>query len=73
MSGLSRSNLHYMRAFAAGWPEIVPQAAEQLPWGQIRELLDKLDDLNSGNGMPSRLSRTFRRPDSLLRPTGIWT
>jgi predicted nuclease of restriction endonuclease-like (RecB) superfamily len=44
MKGLSRSNLYYMRAFAAAWPEVVPQAAGQLPWGHIRELLDKLDD-----------------------------
>src|ERR1700722_6515932 len=45
MSGLSRSNLHYMRRFAAAWPdhEIVPQAVGQLPWGHIRCLLDKLD------------------------------
>ena len=44
MKGLSRSNLNYMRAFAEAWPEVVPQAAGQLPWGHIRELLDKLDD-----------------------------
>lgn len=44
MKGLSRSNLHYMRAFAEAWPEIVPQPVGQLPWGHIRELLDKLDD-----------------------------
>ncbi len=50
MTGFSRSNLHYMRSFAAAWPrgedsnEIVPQAVGQLPWGHIRCLLDKLDD-----------------------------
>lgn len=44
MKGLSRSNLHYMRAFAEAWPEIVPQPVGQLPWGHIRELLDKLHD-----------------------------
>lgn len=46
MTGLSRSNLHYMRRFAAEYPEpeVVPQAAGQLPWGHIRVLLDKLDD-----------------------------
>jgi predicted nuclease of restriction endonuclease-like (RecB) superfamily len=51
MSGLSRSNLHYMRRFAAAWPEheIVPRAVGQLPWGHIRCLLDKLD------GSPWRL------------------
>ena len=50
VTGFSRSNLHYMRSFAAAWPrredsnEIVPQAVGQLPWGHIRCLLDKLDD-----------------------------
>ncbi|MCH1882811.1 PDDEXK nuclease domain-containing protein [Agrococcus sp. ARC_14] len=55
MTGLSRSNLMYMRGFAAAWPEasaIVPQAVghmvqqpvAQLPWGHIRLLLDKLDE-----------------------------
>ena len=50
MTGFSRSNLHYMRSFAAAWPregdsnEIVPQPVGQLPWGQIRCLLDKLED-----------------------------
>jgi predicted nuclease of restriction endonuclease-like (RecB) superfamily len=44
--GFSRSNLHYMRRFAAAWPddEIVPQAVGQLPWGHIRCLLDKLEE-----------------------------
>jgi predicted nuclease of restriction endonuclease-like (RecB) superfamily len=47
MTGLSRSNLFYMRGFAAGWPAenaIVQQAVGQLPWGHITVLLDKLDD-----------------------------
>lgn len=45
MTGFSRSNLHYMRSFAAAWPtEFVPQAVGQIPWGHIRILLDKLDD-----------------------------
>ncbi|WP_105034878.1 PDDEXK nuclease domain-containing protein [Cryobacterium aureum] len=46
MSGLSRSNLQYMRALAAAWPANanVPQAVGHLPWGHIRLLLDKLDD-----------------------------
>lgn len=44
MKGLSRSNLFYMRGFAAAWPEpIVQQAVGQLPWGHITVLLDKLD------------------------------
>ena len=42
--GWSRSNLHYMRALAAAWPdgEVVPQAVGQLPKGHVRVLLDKL-------------------------------
>jgi predicted nuclease of restriction endonuclease-like (RecB) superfamily len=44
MKGLSRSNLFYMRGFAAAWPEpIVQQPVGQLPWGHITVLLDKLD------------------------------
>jgi len=37
--GLSRRNLHYMRAFAEAWPEEVPQPVAQLPWGHVRVLL----------------------------------
>ena len=46
MTGLSRSNLLYMRAFAQAWPtrEVVPQLVGQLPWGHNRLLLDKLND-----------------------------
>jgi predicted nuclease of restriction endonuclease-like (RecB) superfamily len=45
MTGLSRSNIHYMRQMAAAWcvSATVPQAVGQLPWGHIRVLLDKLD------------------------------
>ncbi|WP_432246091.1 PDDEXK nuclease domain-containing protein (plasmid) [Arthrobacter sp. G.S.26] len=44
MKGLSRSNLFYMRGFAAAWPEpIVQQPVGQLPWGHITVLLDKLE------------------------------
>lgn len=44
MKGLSRSNLFYMRGFAAAWPEpIVQQVVGQLPWGHITVLLDKLE------------------------------
>jgi predicted nuclease of restriction endonuclease-like (RecB) superfamily len=44
MRGLSRSNLFYMRGFAAAWPDsIVQQPVGQLPWGHITVLLDKLD------------------------------
>ena len=46
MTGLSRTNLLYMRAFAAAWPEpgIVQRLVGRLPWGHNLELLDKLDD-----------------------------
>ena len=46
MTGLSRSNLHYMRAFAEAWPEIafVQQAVGQMPWGHVTVLLNKLSD-----------------------------
>src|SRR5260221_8502717 len=35
MRGLSRSNLHYMRAFAGAYPDelFVQQAVGQIPWG----------------------------------------
>lgn len=49
MTGLSRSNLQYMRAFAAAWAgeAIVQQPVGQLPWGHVITLLDKLDDASS--------------------------
>ncbi|RFA10707.1 hypothetical protein B7R54_16960 [Subtercola boreus] len=46
MTGLSRSNLHYMRGLAAAWPErsaIVQQPVGQLPWGHITVLLDRFE------------------------------
>lgn len=46
MTGLSRANLHYMRAFAAAWPETesVQQLVGRLPWGHNLLLISKLDD-----------------------------
>ncbi len=46
MSGLSRSNLLYMRAFAAAYPsiEIVQQLAGQIPWFHNCVLLDRVKD-----------------------------
>ncbi|BCW77895.1 PDDEXK nuclease domain-containing protein [Arthrobacter sp. NicSoilB11] len=44
MTGLSRSNLQYMRSFAEAWPGFdpnVPQPVGHLPWGHIRIILDK--------------------------------
>lgn len=42
MQGFSRTNLLYMRAFSAAWPEepIVQQLVGQLPWGHNVRLLD---------------------------------
>ena len=44
MKGFSRTNLLYMRAFAAAWPDqaIVQQAVGQLPWGHNLVLISKL-------------------------------
>ena len=46
MTGLSRANLLYMRAFAEAWPdpEIVQRVVGRLPWGQNIELLSKVKD-----------------------------
>lgn len=50
MTGFSRSNLKYMRAFAEAWPQedgghaIGQQPVGQLPWGQNISLLTKLDE-----------------------------
>jgi predicted nuclease of restriction endonuclease-like (RecB) superfamily len=46
MTGLSATNLQYMRAFAAAWPAepMSPQPVGTLPWGHVRALLDQLDD-----------------------------
>jgi predicted nuclease of restriction endonuclease-like (RecB) superfamily len=47
MTGLSRSNLQYMRSFAGAWPAFdanVPQPLGHLPWGHIRTILDKRVD-----------------------------
>lgn len=49
MTGLSRSNLKYMRAFAEAWPltacsEIGQRPIGQLPWGQNIALISKLSD-----------------------------
>ncbi len=46
MQGFSRTNLLYMRAFAAAWPNevIVQRAVGQLPWRHNIALLDKLKD-----------------------------
>lgn len=45
MRGFSRSNLNYMRALAAAWPDaaLFQRTVGQLPWGHNIELLDRLD------------------------------
>jgi predicted nuclease of restriction endonuclease-like (RecB) superfamily len=46
MRGLSRTNLLYMRAFAAAYPEksIVQQHVGQIPWGHNVRILDAVKD-----------------------------
>lgn len=46
MTGLSRTNLLYMRAFAEGYPDesIIQQAVGQIPWGHNVRILDALKD-----------------------------
>lgn len=46
MKGLGRSNLEYMRRFAAAWPgENFPQQpVGEIPWGHIVVLLDRVQD-----------------------------
>jgi len=49
MTGLSRSNLEYMRRFAASYAgEAFPQQlVGELPWGHITTLLDKTQDVST--------------------------
>jgi predicted nuclease of restriction endonuclease-like (RecB) superfamily len=44
MQGFSRTNLKYMRMFAAAYPEFGQQPVDQLPWGHNIVLLSKLKD-----------------------------
>jgi predicted nuclease of restriction endonuclease-like (RecB) superfamily len=46
MTGLSRTNLLYMRAFAEAYPDeaIVQQAVGQIPWGHNVRILDAVKD-----------------------------
>lgn len=46
MTGLRRTNVFAMRAFATAWQAeaIVRQPIGRLPWGHIITLLEKLDD-----------------------------
>lgn len=46
MGGLSPRNLHFMRSFAAAYPdaEMVKQLVSQLPWGHVIRLLQRIKD-----------------------------
>jgi predicted nuclease of restriction endonuclease-like (RecB) superfamily len=45
MKGLSPTNLQYMRAFAAAWPNAISQRpVGKLPWGHVCTLLDQVRD-----------------------------
>jgi predicted nuclease of restriction endonuclease-like (RecB) superfamily len=46
MTGLSRTNLLYMRAFAEAYPDeaIVQQVVGQIPWGHNVRILDAVKD-----------------------------
>jgi predicted nuclease of restriction endonuclease-like (RecB) superfamily len=45
MKGLSPTNLQYMRAFAAAWPDPISQRpVGKLPWGHVCTLLDQVKD-----------------------------
>ncbi|RFA11762.1 hypothetical protein B7R22_17890 [Subtercola boreus] len=68
MTGLSRSNLQYMRAFAAEWPEEVnvPQAVGHLPWGHIRLLFDKLETRQSREWYAAKATEHGWSRDALL-------
>ncbi|GAA4199924.1 hypothetical protein GCM10022252_52410 [Streptosporangium oxazolinicum] len=41
--GYSRTNLLYMRTFAAAWPDSIPRTGRPIPWGHHIVLLDMLD------------------------------
>jgi predicted nuclease of restriction endonuclease-like (RecB) superfamily len=52
MKGFSPSNLQYMRAFAAAWPEgdsIHQQPVGKLPWGHVMLLLDRFSTTEDRN------------------------
>jgi predicted nuclease of restriction endonuclease-like (RecB) superfamily len=45
MTGLSRTNLKYMRMFAEAYPAIGQQAVDQLPWGHNILLFTRIKDV----------------------------
>lgn len=54
VTGLSATDLQYMRAFVVAWPSepISPQRVGTLPGGHVRVLLDQLDDPVLRSGAP---------------------
>ncbi len=83
MTGLSRSNLKYMRAFAEAWPTdenggaIGQRPVGQLPWGQNISLLTSSKITRPGCGIRRRRSSTAGRGPSLRRRsqrdcTAVW-
>ncbi|MBB5643694.1 PDDEXK nuclease domain-containing protein [Cryobacterium roopkundense] len=68
MTGLSRSNLFYMRALATAWPadSKVPQLVGLLPWGHIRLILDKLNDASTRDGYVAAAVKNGWSRDVLL-------
>jgi len=70
--GLGRRNLHYMRAFAEEWPENVPQAVAQIPWGHVRVLLDRLGGINAATATSPRGGRRARSGWPRSPPAPRW-
>lgn len=54
--GFSVSNLRYMRAFAAAWPEqkMLQHGVGALPWGHVVLLLDRLADRSTRDWFAAR-------------------
>jgi predicted nuclease of restriction endonuclease-like (RecB) superfamily len=66
MTGLSATNLQYMRAFAAAWPDQDPisqRSVGKLPWGHVCTLLDQLQDLSVRDWYAARdAANSWSRP-----------
>lgn len=72
MTGLSPTNLKYMRQFAAAWPEeasIGPQRVDRLPWGTSERSCRSLIP-SDGNATPRPLSSTAGRGTSWCTTSG---
>lgn len=66
MTGLSATNLQYMRAFAAAWPDqdaVSQRSVGKLPWGHVCTLLDQLEDLDLRDWYAARdAANSWSRP-----------